>query len=112
MEAEVFEKGMGVEARIFPPMMKVLQESKKFAHLDCAFSECGKFANLGLCYPGTMLALAEVINECNVNPDCEVRAKGRHLPEEKTSSTKKRKKKKRLKRVKVSKLFCQECLGD
>lgn len=104
---------VGVEARILPPMKKTLQESAKFSHLDCAFSECGEFVDLGLCYPGTMLALAEVIQECNVNPDCEVRPRGRYLPEEETPPiVKKRKKKQKKQRIKRSKLFCQEYLDN
>ena len=99
----------GVEVRILPLIREVLETNKDFKHLDCSFSECGNFANLGLPYVETMLVLADVIQECNIIPGCEVKFKGRHsLATEAPIKKNRKKKKKKIKTEKEPRLFSWE----
>jgi len=77
------------QVMILPVMARVIRE--KFSHLDCDFSECGKYVRIGLSYPETLIFFEEVIFVCNP-VDCKTKIRGRFNPEQKIK--KKRKKKK------------------
>jgi len=106
METATEERGS--EVRLLPPMLDVLEKNDRFSNINYSFSELGpgeigKLVNFGLNPRKTLLLVGEIIQECNILPDCKVKFKGSFSTKEEKKKEEKKKKRKR----KGSKLFTE-----